>query len=283
MSEKISNSEIILGAMPLLETYQLDNVTLSDDYLSCRFGDFTTRMILLLGFEIGRKLKVKPEKYFQVTNDNQTDPLNVAFRYVQKAIDDEKLAKFAMLRPTDIVLQAFADGFSNHGADSLSHVLLPLAASYGDAFSEWDKGERESLRQATPDELFSLCKLEMIRCSNLIDVYAEHLGALASAWEVISMEEQSWFPDFASQIAELQAQVKTDMLSDSLVRHIYGDGIDFLCSASEQINAIVPVSSQPFSHFVDVYLNSQIGVVRSFYVERAMQMLDYHINLTLGE
>jgi len=275
-----NNTEVLLSAMPLLETMQLDNFKLADDYLHCQWGDFHTRLLLRVACELGRKLQAYPgAKHFVLTQLDSKDPINLALRYIQQEVESDH-KKLVALHPSVFSLEMLQGEQMSDAAVLLAH---PFAVRNGLYLSDVPIEIANAYMTSTPDQLFDACKYLLASHTDIMMVHATFLIGVVEVWMELNLEEQMWFPDLSEQIGELHDAMDVGLKKRSnVIMRILGDDASKADDLLEDMRSSIPYDNRCFAQMLELYLMPNIGMAPSHYSKRVMQILDYYVNLMIG-
>jgi len=266
--------------MPLLETMSLDNVTLADDYLHCQLGDFHTRFVLRIAYELGRELKAHPGvKHFDLTRSDAKDPINLCLKYIQNEVESDH-KKLVALHPS-VASLAMIKG--EQLADAAAMLVHPFAIRSGMYLSDVPIKMANAYVTATPDELFDACKYLMARHTDLMMVHATFLLGIVEVWMGTELEEQDWFPDLSVKLGELHHAMDVELQDrKGILIRVLGEDARDVGMLLDDVRNSIPYDNRTFAQMLELYLMPNIGMAPSHYSKRMMQILDYYVNLVIG-
>jgi len=227
--KRTTNAELLQNAMNYLPLYDLSVNKLSEDYLSCNYGDFMTRFLFRMAYEGGSRVERMP---LDELIDQLQEVMSVVASAVHKVIDDKNKDSLGVLSPSC----AFLHEMSEMDLVPLHfEVLYPLLAhsrrSDPIGFGECERPELLlCYPKATHDDLFRMAKMTLHNQvgNELRDAYVGMLGDFVHLYNALDFQTSREYADFAEFMGNLQAESDKDLYDTSQnlwlykVRHAIG-------------------------------------------------------------
>lgn len=288
MKNRTTNVELLQNAMNYLPLYDLSLEKLSEDYLSCNFGDFTTRFLFRMAYEGGKRTGMPLDKMI----DELQSVMSGVANDVHKVIDAKDKDTLGVLSPSC----AFLHEMSEMNLVELHfEVLYPFLAHTRRndpvSFDECEHlGFLPCYANATQDDLFRMAKIRMhSQCANeLRDAYVGMLGDFVYLYKALDFQTSREYADFAEFMGNLREESDKDLYdtSQDLWQYKVRHAIGFEASESEFKSNIERIRGVFGSHneghimyVTDLFLHSNIGMIDSKFGVKTVQCLDYYLSL----
>lgn len=286
---RTTNAELLKVAMNYLPLYDLSVKKLSEDYLSCNYGDFMTRFLYRMAYEAGNRVERMP---FDDMIEQLKGAMSQVVINIHKIIDDKKNDTLGVLSPSC----AFLHETSEMELVRLQfEVLYPLLAHHR-RNDEVAFMECEHLKlllcypKASHEDLFRMSKMVLHNsCGDVLkNIYIGILGDFVKLYQALDFQTSREYADFAEYMGNMRVEGDKDLYdtSQNLWEYKVCHAIGFDAPEEDFKNSLEKFRSKfgwsnegHILYVVDVFLHSNIGMMDSKFGAQAIACLDYYLSL----